>query len=113
MVNPQLMAFARFLHEREDLRQALRSVSGPEQIVALADEVGFRFTVSNLREALPLLGGPHWAWAGRDAAWVLAFFAGEFAAVADRAGAAEPADAPTRVEWLQDRVEDWRHRRTG
>ena len=111
MVNPELMAFAAFLRQRDDLCLALREVDTPEQIVALAQDVGFRFSVTNLREALPLLGGSHWAWAGRDPAWVLAFFAGAFAGgVAHRAG---EAGGMGQVEWLHERGDDWRRRKTG
>ena len=111
MVNPELMAFAAFLRQRDDLCLALREVDTPEQIVALAQDVGFRFSVTNLREALPLLGGSHWVWAGRDAAWVLAFFGAAFAGGAGlSAGEAEGAG---QVEWLHERSADWRRRKTG
>lgn len=111
MVNPELMAFTAFLRQREDLRQLLASVRTPDAIVALAGEVGFGFTVQNLREALPLLGGDHWVWKGRDAAWVLAFFNGDFAGLS---GSEEQAqDHSGQVEWLTRREDDWRTRKTG
>ena len=115
MVNPELMAFAAFLRQREDLQQALRVVRTPEAIVSLGQEVGFGFTTQNLREALPLLGGSHWVWQGRDAAWILAFFAGEFAGQinVDRTAPTDDAAAGEGVEWLHRCSDDWRIRKTG
>lgn len=111
MVNPELMAFVAFLRQRQDLRQALSSVRTPNQIVAMAEEVGFAFTAQNLREALPLLGGEHWVWKGRDAAWVLAFFEGAFA---EQGGElVDTSGAGSQVEWLPSRDGDWRSRKTG
>lgn len=115
MVNPQLMAFSKVLRDREDLRLAVSGATAPEQIVTLAEDLGYRFTVANLREALPLLGGPHWAWAGRDPLWVLAYFAGAFAAAepGPTPAPAGPDDGGVQVEWLHERAEDWRRRKTG
>lgn len=111
MVNPELMAFAAYLRQREDLRLAVHTVCAPEEIVSLGEEAGFRFSVRNLREALPLLGAAHWVWTGREPAWVLAFFEGAFAGQQPPIRLAD--GAVERVEWLHDHPSDWRSRRTG
>ncbi|MEB3271619.1 MAG: Nif11-like leader peptide family natural product precursor [Synechococcus sp.] len=63
------------LRHSPEMRRLLAEVRTPGEIVAIANQCGYTFTVKDLQRASSDLAADHWAWGGKDRAWKQAFFA--------------------------------------
>lgn len=67
-------AFSRLAATDESLKALLAAATSPAEIVALAADRGFHFSIAELREYSRNLGASHWPWANRGDSVRRAFF---------------------------------------
>lgn len=72
----QLAAFCRALRASPELAAATVAATSPGQIVQIASQAGFAFSLQILRCYSNELKAKHWPWARKDDAWRRRFFDG-------------------------------------
>ena len=70
----QLAAFSRYLCTDSEAASRIRSAANPEEIVAIASDLGFLISVDVLRSNLWELQADHWPWARESGRWRIEFF---------------------------------------
>lgn len=73
----QLTAFSRFLITDQEASRRVRACKQPQEIVAVASELGFRISVEVLRKYARDLQADHWPWAGESGRWRIAYLSQE------------------------------------
>lgn len=75
MAQSALQAFVSRLPQWPELRHQLAATHSPDQILAIAQQHGFCFSISELRQASRALAADHWPWGGKGSEVRHAFFA--------------------------------------
>jgi hypothetical protein len=70
----QLTAFSRHLCADSKAAIRVRSAANPEEIVAIASDLGFLISVDVLRSNRWELQADHWPWARESGRWRIQFF---------------------------------------
>ena len=70
----QLTALSRHLITNPETASRVRSAANPEEIVAIASQVGFPISVGVLRANRWELQADHWPWAKESGRWRIEFF---------------------------------------
>ena len=70
----QLTALSRHLITNPETASRVRSAANPEEIVAIASDLGFLISVDVLRSNLWELQADHWPWARESGRWRIEFF---------------------------------------
>ncbi|MFO7629296.1 MAG: Nif11 family protein [Prochlorococcaceae cyanobacterium] len=72
-----LQAFVAHLPQMPDVQRLLADSRSPDQILALARDCGFCFSLEELRKASCSLAADHWPWGGKGSEVRIAFFGQE------------------------------------
>lgn len=70
----QLTAFSRHLYTDSEAAGRVRSAANPEEIVAIASELGYLISLDVLRTNRWELQADHWPWARESGRWRVQFF---------------------------------------
>lgn len=70
----QLTAFSRHLCTDSEAASRVRSAANPEEIVAIASDLGYLISVDVLRSTRWELQADHWPWAKESGRWRVQFF---------------------------------------
>jgi hypothetical protein len=70
----QLAALSRYLSTDSEAASRIRSAANPEEIVAIASQVGLPISVGVLRTNCWELQADHWPWARESGRWRIEFF---------------------------------------
>jgi predicted ribosomally synthesized peptide with nif11-like leader len=70
----QLTAFSRHLCTDSEAASRVRSSANPEEIVAIASDLGYLISVEALRSNRWELQADHWPWARESGRWRVQFF---------------------------------------
>jgi predicted ribosomally synthesized peptide with nif11-like leader len=71
-----LLQFCNHCDKNAELQAQVSSSTSPDQIVAIAAEAGFSFSIADLAKAVPELSATYWPWAGKGFRARKAFFRG-------------------------------------
>lgn len=74
LVSRELSLFVAALRHSPEMRRLLAEVRTPGEIVAIANQCGYTFSVKDLQRASSDLAADHWAWGGKGTSWKKAFF---------------------------------------
>jgi predicted ribosomally synthesized peptide with nif11-like leader len=72
----KLLQFCNYCDSNAELQAQVSSAASADQLVAIAAEAGFSFSVADLAKAAPELSAPYWPWAGKGFRARKAFFRG-------------------------------------
>ena len=72
----ELLRFCNFCDSNIELQAQVASAASADQLVAIAAEAGFSFSIADLAKAAPELSASYWPWAGKGFRARKAFFRG-------------------------------------
>lgn len=75
MFTKELSLFVAAIQTSPEMRRQLSEARTPGEIVDIASNCGYAFTVKDLQSASSDLAANHWAWGGRGLEWKQNFFA--------------------------------------
>jgi hypothetical protein len=73
----QLTAFSRFLITDQEAAGRVRACKRPQEIVAVASELGFEISVEILSKFARDLQANHWPWSGESGRWRIFYLSQE------------------------------------
>jgi len=71
-----LLQFCNYCDSNAELQVQVSSASSADELVAIAADAGFGFSVADLAKAAPELSASYWPWAGKGFQARKAFFRG-------------------------------------
>ncbi|MFO7630479.1 MAG: Nif11-like leader peptide family natural product precursor [Prochlorococcaceae cyanobacterium] len=74
MFAKELSLFVMAIRFSPEMRRLLAQARTPGEIVDIANQCGYAFTVKDLQQASGDLAADHWAWGGKGSEWKQSFF---------------------------------------